>query len=309
MVKLTLEDFASSFGTTVQDFPQEVRTLISETDFRYRILEGQERDRVILDVLKKIESDQQVIGAPEREDAWQRGWQENFQKFVESGYDLDALTPRFIRPNQPIRFNGNYIMPSNPMFELDYFRVFRLLLFKKYLKDFDHVYDFGCGTGFNLVPLAQLYPEKRLYGLDFSIAARDLVNKIGEIYHWKMTGHLFNMTSPNESFKIKRNSAVITSGSIEQLAGRFEPFLQYLMKQKPSLCVNIEPTVELYDENNLIDYLAARFHRKRGYTEGYLPRLKGLEAQGEIEILKVKRLFFGSLFMEGFTYIVWRPLS
>lgn len=307
MLEVTVEDFARSFGTTVEDIPEECRALIAETDFRYRILEGEERDKVILDALKKIESDRQLIGAPERQDVWQRGWEENLRDFIESGYDLGTLTPKFIRPNQPIRFNRSYIVPSNPMFELDYFRVFRLWLFKKYLKDVDSIYEFGCGTGFNLVELAQLYPEKKLYGLDFVPASRDLVNKIGEVYGWKMTGHLFDMTAPEESFQIDDNSAVLTFGSMEQLADNFEAFLQFLLQRSPALCISDEPTIELYDENNLIDYLAIRFHRKRGYTENYLPRLRELEAQGKIELLKVKRLFFGSMYMEGFSYIVWRP--
>ncbi|MCK4793635.1 MAG: hypothetical protein KAV87_58440, partial [Desulfobacteraceae bacterium] len=150
MSELTVEDFARSFGTTVEDIPDDCRELITKTDFRYSILEGEERDKVILDVLRKIESDQQVIGAPERRDIWQKGWRENLQDFVESGYDLNKLIPKFIRPNQAVRFNRNYIMPLNPNFELDYYSIFRLWLFTKYLKEFKNIYEFGCGTGFNL---------------------------------------------------------------------------------------------------------------------------------------------------------------
>ena len=309
MLELTLEDFARSFGTTVEDISEECKDLINGCDFRYRVIEGQERDRVILDVLKKIETDQQVIGAKERKAVWEKGWIENLQDFIDSNYALEKITPKFIRPNQPIRFNRQYIMPSNPNFELDYFLVFRLWLFRKYLRDLDPIYDFGCGTGFNLIALAQMYPEKTLYGLDFVPSSRDIVNKIGEVYKLNITGHLFDMTSPDENFEIEPNSAVLTSGSIEQLAGRFEAFLQFILSHSPGLCINIEPTAELYDENNLIDYLAIRFHRKRGYTENYLPRLRELEAQGKIEILKVKRLYFGSLYMEGFSYIVWKPMK
>ena len=58
----------------------------------------------------------------------------------------------------------------------------------------------------------------------------------------------------------------------------------------------------------MFDYLAAKFHSKRGYTMGYLPRLKQLELDGKIEILNVKRLNFGSLFFEGFTNIIWKPV-
>jgi len=158
--EVTLEDFARSFGTTVEDIPDDCRELIAKTDFKCKILEGEERDKVLLDVLKKIETDQQIIGAEERQTTWEKGWEENLQDFIKSGYDLNKLVPKFIRPNQIIRLNRNYVMPSNPNFELDYFSIFRLWLFKKYLREFDFIYEFGCGTGFNLAVLAQLYPER-----------------------------------------------------------------------------------------------------------------------------------------------------
>ena len=307
MYEVTLEDFARSFGTSVEDIPDDCRELIAKTDFRYRILTGEERDKVLLDVLKKMESDKQVIGAKERRGDWEKGWVENLQDFINSGYDLNKLVPKFIRPNQAIRLNRNYVMPSNPNFELDYFSVFRLWLFRKYLKEFDSIYEFGCGTGFNLAVLAQLYPEKKLHGLDFVPSSRDIVNKLGEVYGWNMTGHLFDMLSPDENFEIGDNSAIFTIGAVEQLAGNFEAFLQFLLECPPKLCIHIEPAIELYDESNLVDYLAMKFHRKRGYTKNYLTRLRELEARNKIEVLKVKRLFFGSLYMEGYSCLVWRP--
>jgi len=305
--EITLEDFAHSFGTTVEDISGDCQRLIAGFAFeKYKVLKGKKQNAVILGVIKKIVADQQVIGAPGRQDIWQGGWTETLNDFIKSGYDLNKLTPKFIRPGQVVRFNQDYVLPANSNFELDYFKIFRQWLFNKYLGDFDTIYEFGCGTGFNLVALAQLYPEKELHGLDFVPSSRDLVNKIGEIYGWNMTGHLFDMLSPDVDFKIKSNSAVFTIGAIEQLASKFEAFLQFLLQASPGICVHVEPTIELYDENNLIDYLAIQFHKKRGYTEGYLPRLRELEAQGKIEILKVQRLFFGSLYMEGYTYIIWR---
>lgn len=305
--ELTLDDFARSFGTNIEDIPNDCQKLIAKTDFGYRLLVEEERDKVLLDVIKKIESDQQIIGAEERQGVWAKGWAENLEDFIKCGYDLNKLIPKFIRPNQAIRFNQNYIIPTNPNFELDYFSVFRLWLFKKYLKGFDSIYEFGCGTGFNLTVLAKLYPKKKLHGLDFVTSSVDLVNKIGEVYDWKMRGHFFDMLSPDENFKIGDNSAIFTIGAVEQLASNYEAFLQFLLKSSPALCIHVEPTIELYDESNLIDYLAIKFHKKRGYTENYLTRLRELEAQSEIEILKVKRLFFGSLYMEGYTCMIWKP--
>lgn len=306
---LSLEDFARSFGTTVDEFPTECKELIKATDFRYRIITGEERDTVILDVLNKIDSDKQIVGSPERRNTWQKGWEENLQNFIKTGYNLNALIPKFVRSNQPMRFNGEYIMPTNPEFELAYLKILKCWLFRFFFKHANSIYEFGCGTGVHLVDLARLYPEKKLYGLDFVPASVDLVNRIGKQYNWNMTGYLFDMTKPNEEFLIDENSAILTFASLEQLAGNIEPFLQFILNRGPSVCVSIEPTVELFNENDLFDYLAIRFHRKRGYSERYLPRLKELESQGKIELLKVKRLYMGALYHEAYTCIVWKPIK
>lgn len=80
--ELTLDDFARSFGTNIEDIPNDCRKLITKTDFKYKLLVGKERDKVILDVIKKIESDQQIIGAEERQGVWAKGWAENLEDFI-----------------------------------------------------------------------------------------------------------------------------------------------------------------------------------------------------------------------------------
>lgn len=308
MQQVTVDNFAQSFGTTVDDFHDECLKMIREKDFRYRRFDKKERDNVILQVLKKIEGDTQVIGAPERKDVWEHGWAENLRSFVESGGDFDKIVPKFIRENQPIRYAGDYIMPVNPKFEYDFMTVFRLWLFRKYLSPFDTIYEFGCGTGINLVLLASLFPQKELYGLDFVKSSVELVDKIGESGAGNIKGRLFDMIEPDESLQLSQNSAVFTFGAIEQLASKVEKFIRFLLRNKPKLCIHIEPTIELYEGDDLFDYLAIKFHRKRGYTENLLPYLHELEGQGAIQLVKVKRLYLGSLFMEGYTYFIWKPL-
>jgi hypothetical protein len=78
-----------------------------------------------------------------------------------------------------------------------------------------------------------------------------------------------------------------------------------LITQKPGLVLHVEPTVELYDSSNLLDSLAMKFHFKRGYTTGLLPYLQD---SSHVDVIQFKRLFFGNFRMEGYNYIVWRPL-
>lgn len=82
-------DFSRSFGTNIEDIPNDCRKLINNTDFKYELLGGKERDKVILDVIKKIESDQQIVGTEERRGVWAKGWEENLEDFIESDYNLN----------------------------------------------------------------------------------------------------------------------------------------------------------------------------------------------------------------------------
>lgn len=306
---ITINDFANSFGTSTEDIEQNCLDIINGKDFSYSHITGCERDELILRILKRIDEDRQIIGDSRRKKTWNDGWQENLDEFIASNYNLEKLTPKFIRPNQEIRYGMTYIRITNPNFELDYYKVFRQWLFKNYLNKYDHIYEFGCGTGFNLVTLSQLFPDKKLYGLDFVPSSVNIINKIAEHYKYNMTGYLFDMMSPDFNIKLEKNSAIFTIGSIEQLAGSFQKFIEYVLEQPVSLCIHVEPTIELYDENNLADYLAIMFQRKRGYTKGLLPYLQKLESDKIIDILKVKRLYFGNTMMEGYNYIIWRPVD
>lgn len=307
MPRVTLADFAESFGVSVNEMPEACQRLIAEKDFSYEVLCGEARDRIILNVLQRTDADTQVIGAEGRKEVWFRGWAEALDAFVQSGYSTDALVPRFLREGQVVRWRGQYVQPTNPRFELDFITVFRTWLFSKYFAAADNLYEFGCGTGFNLVLAARIFPAKQMTGFDFVQSSVDLANKIGETAKLRIRGRLFDMINPDESVTFPPNSAVLTFGAVEQLAGKTEKFIQFLLQRRPRLCVHVEPTIEQYDESTLFDHLAARFHRKRGYTQGFLPRLQELEAQGKLRIHQIRRPYFGSMMMEGYTYFVWEP--
>ncbi len=304
---LHLEDFARLFGTTVDDFDDECREFINKTNFRYTRLSPEKRDETILGVLKKIDSGQLTLAGKEGKSRWEKGWSENLSNFVAKGYDLDELIPKYVRPNQVLRLDRDYIMPVNADFELSFFTVLRLWLFKKYFKNFDSIYEFGCGPGYNLSLLAKMYPAKKLYGLDWSKAAVELVNLIGKKHNMNISGHIFDMFSPNSDIEIAENGAVMTIGGLEQLGKDHQEFVQFLIAKEPRLCIHVEPICELYEENNLVDYLAMKFHKQRNYLIGLLPYLEKLEDENYIRILKIHRMYFGSLFHDGWSLIIWRP--
>jgi SAM-dependent methyltransferase len=305
---LTLQDFARLFGTTADNISSDCRAIIDAHDSSYRTLAGEERDHILLNVLKQIDANQFSLAGPEGKERWEKGWAENSDSFLESGGDASQLIPKYIRLGQPLRMDQTYVEPSDPNFELNWYEVFRLWLSQTYLADAKTVYEFGCGSGFNLAVLAQLYPDKRYFGLDWASSSVDIVNELGKFRGWDRHGHLFDFFSPDRSVRIEENSTVLTIGALEQTGVDYEPFLQYLLESSPSLCVNIEPIVEWYEEDTLVDYAAIQFHLKRNYWWGFPARLKELEQAGKVEILKAKRSCFGSLYIESYSQLIWRPI-
>ena len=304
---LSAEAFAQAFGENEQALPGEALDLVETTDFSYETLSQPEREQVVLGVLQKIEARTFQKVGEHRKGTWERGWQENLDAFADQG--LESLVPRFMRPSQIVRLNQQYVRVHNPKFELDFLSVLRFWLFRRYLAGADAVYEFGCGSGYNLVALAQLYPECELCGLDWAETAVELVNRLGETHHLRLKGRRFDFFRPDDLLEFGAGSVVLTMAALEQVGSRHGKFIDFLLRQRPHLVVNVEPLHELYDPAILADYLALRYHTERGYLQGYLTRLRELEAEKRIEILQTQRTRFGSLFHESYSIVVWRPLS
>jgi hypothetical protein len=107
---------------------------------------------------------------------------------------------------------------------------------------------------------------------------------------------------------LDRGAYVYTVASLEQVGLEFKKFVDYLLKNKPKLCVHVEPVAELLDNSNLLDYLSVKYFEKRNYLRGFLTYLRQLEKQGKIRILKARRTYIGSLFIEGYSVIIWTPV-
>ena len=65
---ISLQDFANAFGVKIEDLPQRCVDAYNavKIEFGHYVIDGEQRDRVILDVLNLIENDTQKIGSPER---------------------------------------------------------------------------------------------------------------------------------------------------------------------------------------------------------------------------------------------------
>lgn len=93
---------------------------------------------------------------------------------------------------------------------------------------------------------------------------------------------------------------------MEQIGVNFKKYVNFLIKNKPKLVINIEPINELMDKTLILDYLSVKYSQKRNYLEGYYSYLKTLEKKKSIKIIEVKKSHFGSLYINGYSIIVWK---
>lgn len=308
MERVSPADVAGLFDLQVKDLAKEVLEAIGNADLRYTRLVGPEREACILKVLQTLDSGELVPVGPQRLARWEEGWRENLEGYLESGGSWESLLPKYFKPGV-FRYQGDFIRPVSDRFEADFVQILRRILFERELADADAVIEFGCGTGTSLILLAELFPQKRLIGSDWTQASQGILKAVSKKIGREIQGIQFDMFSPNDSVPFSDRCAVITMNSMEQLGSGHQNFLNYLLAKKPYRCVHLEPIVELYEEDNLFDHLAKAYHQRRSYLSGFLPALQGLEATGKIRVEWVKRFRFGSLYQEAYSAVVWRPLS
>ena len=304
---LSIIDFAELFGATEEEITRFCGDQIANLDFRHRNIEGKEKEQLILKVLKHIDSENRTVAGHERLPAWEKGWSENLQEFVESRYDIDKLFPKYFKKNVPVRLNRNYVMPIHEDFVLNVTKLFRSWLYQKYFQEAENIYEFGCGSAHHLAYLAILFPDKKLHGFDWAETSRQIIRLLAQHYGWSIQGGCFDFFHPDETLNIRPNSAVFTFGALEQVGKNHEYFLEFLLRKSPELCVNVEGLSELYEQDYLLDYLALKYHKRRNYLDGFLTRLRELEEEEKIEIIKVHHQQFGNLFDDPHSYVIWKP--
>ncbi|HPG00739.1 MAG TPA: class I SAM-dependent methyltransferase [Kiritimatiellia bacterium] len=306
VISLSPEEFAGMFGIPPEEFDNTWKARVRDAGLRYQRLTPDYRDHIIRRIIHRIDSDQMWVSGPDKVGVWEKGWKENLLEYQKTG-DLNALTPKFVQSAPVLRLGGDYIKPLNPDFEFVAVDIFRRWLFKRFLSEASAIYEFGCGSCQHLPVLAEMFPGRTLYALDWAASSCDIAEALATAHGWKIKGIRFNLFAPDTHLEMEPNTAVLTVGALEQLGENFEPFLNFLLKQRPRMVVHVETLQELYDSEKLSDYLALKHDTKRNYLHGYLTALRRLAGEGRVQLLRVQRSSFGSMYHDSYSSVAWRP--
>ncbi len=299
-------DFEQMLGEKLSPY---VKKRIIEYKLAYKNISQEQRD----DCLKKIVTtllDKNIIFAGKhRQQQWEKGWKQNLDE-LKNDKNLKSAVPHYFGKHKIARLKQNFIEVASDDFEYNVLGVILDWLFDKYLRETKNIYEFGCGTGYNLLRLRIINKEANLWGLDWTESTIKIIKKISDLTSdKKLFSHKFDYYHPDNTFKLEGNSVIFTVASLEQIGNNYKQFINYLLKKSPKLCVHIEPIAELLDENNLLDYLSIEYFKKRNYLSGFLTHLQKLEKLNKIKIIRAQRSYTGSLFIEGHSIIIWAPIN
>jgi len=296
------KDIEQLFGEKLSEY---VRNKISDYNLIYSPLDEQEKDEVIIKIIDTLLDPYLVYSGPHRLNQWEEGWGQNLSE-LNNGLASESISPRYFGKYVINRLGQNFIKAVSPDFEKNMLYIILYYVFDKYLREVDNIYEFGCGSGHNLLKAHSVNPSANLYGLDWTKASQKILKQIAESGLVKnIQGFNFNFFNPDSNIKIENNSAIYTVAALEQTGDNYKEFISYLLQNKPKLCLHIEPIAEVLDEKNLIDNLSIKYFTKRNYLNGFLGYLQKLEAEGALKIHDVRRTFIGSMFIEGYSIIVW----
>jgi hypothetical protein len=297
-------DFATAFGERLSPYLNE---RIDAYDFRYRTLAPGERDTWLRRVIDALLGPPLVRAGHDRINHWEAGWGENLAA-LGAGFDPAALIPRYFGKFGVVRWCQDYIVPLQPLFERNSLAVIQDWLFDKYARSAPAIYEFGCGTAHSLLRARDANPRATLWGLDWAESSQAIIGRLNRLgVGGDIRGQRFNFFDPDPALSLEPGAIVYTSAALEQTGSRFVSFIDWLRAKRPALCIHIEPIAELLDESNLFDYLSVRYFEKRNYLSGFLAHLRALEQDGLIDIHMARRTSIGSLFIDGYSVVVWAP--
>lgn len=301
-MRVNIDDIEKILGFKLKS---KIIERFASLNLNFNNLSQEEFNEYLIDVINVITNDIVSSGA-HRINEWEVGWGENYKIFFNTKNILD-LIPKYHSKRNYVRWQGNIINPEDKRFDYWIHTVFVDSIISHYLEDCKNIFEFGCGPAYHLLRLTSLMPEKGFWGADWTKASQNIIQEINNNLNTSITGINFDFFNPNYNFEFPKNCGIYTVAALEQVGENFKPFIDYLLKKRPNICVHLEPIDELLNSKKLTDFLSIKYFRKRNYLKGFLPYLEDLESKGIIEIIKKQRIYSGSYFIEGHSLVVWKP--
>lgn len=158
---LNVAVFEDIFGDTISPY---VEGKIEKYNFIYSELSTEEKNICTLEVLDVLMNSELGKAGSKRIEQWEAGWGENLQEFKTS-LNKKSIAPKYFGKYDILRLKQKFIKTESKNFEANSLKIILDWLFDKYLRSTPSVYEFGCGTGHNLLQVRGVNESANLWGL------------------------------------------------------------------------------------------------------------------------------------------------
>ena len=299
--KLTKDEVLNHFNILYDDLPESIQLQLDKFfPIQYDELNSEqykEYYELCLEMLnKKLEVD------------WQDDWFNVLQNLRTNNENVKSIIrPKWFRKSAFVNIQNCLSLTETPYVDWEYQLITRQMLFYTHLKDIENICEFGSGSGTNFYLINEILQNKSFILSDISVTSLKIIEEL------KRKLNRNNLTYSNIDIEqdidlqLPDNTAVITTSVLEQVGDNYKNFINFILKEKPQIVINIEPIVELLDSKGKFDNVMNLYCEKRKYLIGYLTELEKLERQKRIKIVMKKRTMVSGTFIEN-SVLIWKVL-
>ena len=299
--KLTKDEVLNHFNILYDDLPESIQLQLDKFfPIQYDELNSEqykEYYELCLEMLnKKLEVD------------WQDDWFSVLQNLQTNNDNVKSIIrPKWFRESAFVNIQNCLSLTETPYVDWEYQLITRQMLFYTHLRDIENICEFGSGSGTNFYLINEILQNKNFILSDISVTSLKIIEEL------KRKLNRNNLTYSNIDIEqdidlqLPDNTAVITTSVLEQIGDNYKNFINFILKEKPQIVINVEPIVELLDSKNGFDNVMNLYCEKRKYLAGYLTELEKLEKQKKIKIIMKKRTMVSGTFIEN-SVLIWKVL-
>ena len=299
--KLTKDEVLNHFNILYDDLPESIKLQLDKFfPIQYDELNSEqykEYYELCLEMLnKKLEVD------------WQDDWFSVLQNLQTNDDNVKSIIrPKWFRKSAFVNIQNCLSLTETPYVDWEYQLITRQMLFYTHLKDIENICEFGSGSGTNFYLINKILQNKNFILSDISVTSLKIIQEL------KRKLNRNNLTYSNIDIEqdidlqLPDNTAVITTSVLEQIGDNYKNFINFILKEKPQIVINVEPIVELLDSKSRFDNVMNLYCEKRKYLTGYLTELEKLEKQKKIKIIMKKRTMVSGTFIEN-SVLIWKVL-
>ena len=299
--KLTKDEVLNHFNILYDDLPESIQLQLDKFfPIQYDELNSEqykEYYELCLEMLnKKLEVD------------WQDDWFSVLQNLQTNNDNVKSIIrPKWFRESAFVNIQNCLSLTETSYVDWEYQLITRQMLFYTHLRDIENICEFGSGSGTNFYLINEILQNKNFILSDISVTSLKIIEEL------KRKLNRNNLTYSNIDIEqdidlqLPDNTAVITTSVLEQIGDNYKNFINFILKEKPQIVINVEPIVELLDSKNGFDNVMNLYCEKRKYLAGYLTELEKLEKQKKIKIIMKKRTMVSGTFIEN-SVLIWKVL-